>query len=96
MSHYRPLAADRKIQLALPARFPHNSSCTAIVRTIEREKVMSDYSILAVLMRRDGMSRSEAQELIDEARELVAEGENPEEILRVDFGLEPDYIFDLL
>jgi hypothetical protein len=57
---------------------------------------MSDYSILAVLMRRDGMSRSEAQELIDEARELVADGENPEEILRVDFGLEPDYIFDLL
>lgn len=57
---------------------------------------MSDYSILAVLMRRDGMSRSEAQEMIDEARELVAEGENPEEILRVDFGLEPDYIFDLL
>ena len=57
---------------------------------------MSDYSILAVLMRRDGMTRSEAQELIDEARELVAEGENPEEILRVDFGLEPDYIFDLL
>ena len=57
---------------------------------------MSDYSILEVLMRRDGMSRSEAQELIDEARELVAEGENPEEILRVDFGLEPDYIFDLL
>jgi hypothetical protein len=66
------------------------------VRTIEREKVMSDYSILAVLMRRDGMTRSEAQEMIDEARELVAEGENPEEILRVDFGLEPDYIFDLL
>jgi hypothetical protein len=66
------------------------------VRTIEREKVMSDYSILAVLMRRDGLTRSEAQELIDEARELVAEGENPEEILRVDFGLEPDYIFDLL
>lgn len=57
---------------------------------------MSDYSILAVLMRRDGMTRSEAQDMIDEARELVAEGENPEEILRVDFGLEPDYIFDLL
>ena len=57
---------------------------------------MSDYSILAVLMKRDGMTRSEAQEMIDEARELVAEGENPEEILRVDFGLEPDYIFDLL
>lgn len=57
---------------------------------------MSDYSILAVLIKRDGMTRSEAQEMIDEARELVAEGVNPEEILRVDFGLEPDYIFDLL
>ena len=57
---------------------------------------MSDYSILAVLMKRDGMTRSEAQELIDEARELVAEGESPERILRVEFGLEPDYIFDLL
>jgi len=57
---------------------------------------MSDYSILAVLMKRDNMSKAEAQEMIDEARELVADGENPEEILRVDFGLEPDYIFDLL
>lgn len=57
---------------------------------------MSDYSILAVLMKRDGMTRDEAQDMIDEARELVAEGECPEEILRVDFGLEPDYIFDLL
>lgn len=57
---------------------------------------MSDYSILAVLMKRDGLTRSEAQELIDEARELVAEGENPERILRIEFGLEPDYIFDLL
>lgn len=57
---------------------------------------MSDYSILAVLMRRDGLTKSEAQELIDEARELVAEGESPERILRVEFGLEPDYIFDLL
>jgi hypothetical protein len=58
--------------------------------------LIRDYSILTVLMTRDGMTRSEAQDMIDEARELVAEGENPEEILRVDFGLEPDYIFDLL
>jgi hypothetical protein len=42
------------------------------------------------------MTKSEAQELIDEARELVAEGESPERILRIEFGLEPDYIFDLL
>lgn len=55
------------------------------------------YKILPVLMRRDGMSRAEAQELIDMARERVLEyGEDPEEVLAEEFGLEPDYIFDLL
>ena len=49
-----------------------------------------------VLMRRDKMTADEAQELIDEARERVAEGEDPEKILHYDFGLEPDYIFDLI
>ena len=49
-----------------------------------------------ILMRRDGMSADEAQEMIDEARERVEEGEDPEEILHYDFGLEPDYIFDLI
>ena len=49
-----------------------------------------------VLMRRDGLSAAEAQDLIDEARERVLEGEDPEEILHDDFGLEPDYVWDLL
>lgn len=49
-----------------------------------------------VLMRRDGMSAAEAQDLIDEARERVLEGEDPEEILLAEFGLEPDYFWDLL
>lgn len=53
-------------------------------------------SIKQVLIDRDGMAPGEAQELIDEARERVANGENPEEILHDDFGLEPDYFFDLL
>lgn len=53
-------------------------------------------SLLAVLMRRDGLSKAEAQELIDEAKERVREGEDPEEVLYEDFGLEPDYVFDLL
>lgn len=48
------------------------------------------------LMRRDGLSADEAQELIDEARDEVRGGADPEEILYNDFGLEPDYIFDLL
>ena len=49
-----------------------------------------------VLMRRDKLSASEAQELIEEARERVEAGEDPEEILHDDFGLEPDYSFDLI
>ena len=47
-------------------------------------------------MTRDGLSELEALNLIDEARELVMCGEDPEELLFNEFGLEPDYIFDLL
>ena len=54
------------------------------------------YSIKSVLMRRDGLTPDEADDMIEEARQLVAEGENPERVLRVEFGLEPDYVFDLL
>lgn len=55
------------------------------------------YKILPVLMRRDGMSRAEAEDLIAEARKRVLEyGEDPEEVLADEFGLEPDYIYDLL
>jgi hypothetical protein len=53
-------------------------------------------TLLEVLMRRDQMTKEDAQALIDDARERIAEGEDPEEILYDDFGLEPDYIFDLL
>ena len=54
------------------------------------------YSIKSVLIRRDGLTPDEADDMIEEARQLVAEGENPESVLRVEFGLEPDYVFDLL
>ena len=54
------------------------------------------YSIKSVLMRRDGLTPDEADDMIEEARQLVAEGENPERVLRVEFGLEPDYVCDLL
>jgi predicted nucleic acid-binding protein len=53
-------------------------------------------SILQVLMRRDGMTRDDAQELIDEAKERVAAGDDPEEVVQEEFGLEPDYFWDLL
>jgi len=41
------------------------------------------------------MSAKSADESIEEMKERVMEGENPEEVLE-DFGLESDYIFDLL
>ena len=52
--------------------------------------------LVRVLVERDGLSVDEAQELVEEARELVRDGEDPEEVLAQEFGLEPDYVFDLL
>lgn len=52
--------------------------------------------IVNVLMRRDGLSLEEAYEQLNDARERLADGDDPEEILYEEFGLEPDYLFDLL
>lgn len=49
-----------------------------------------------VLIRRDGQAPHEADALIEEARQRVREGADPEEVLEEEFGLEPDYVFDLL
>ena len=49
-----------------------------------------------ILIRRDGMTEAEANELIQEARASVEDGADPEEVLLFEFGLEPDYIFDLI
>lgn len=38
---------------------------------------------------------ADAKEIINEMRQRVYEGENPEEIL-YEIGLEPDYVFDLI
>ena len=57
-------------------------------------------TIKQVLMRRDHMSAEEADDLIQQAiedlHEQLAEGEMPEDICMEWFGLEPDYIFELL
>ena len=52
--------------------------------------------IVNVLMRRDGLSLEEAYEQLNDASERLADGDDPEEILYEEFGLEPDYLFDLL
>ena len=57
-------------------------------------------TIKQVLMRRDHMSAEEADDLIQQAiedlHEQLAEGEMPEDICMEWFGLEPDYIFELI
>jgi len=51
-------------------------------------------------MRRDNMPSEDADHLINQAREdmndRLAEGEMPDDICNEWFGLEPDYIFELL
>ena len=54
--------------------------------------------ILAILQRRDGVTREEAEAILAEARDrveeyLAGEGEDdPEDILMDELGLEPDYL----
>lgn len=48
-----------------------------------------------VLMERDGMSPEEASAEIEDMKNRVMEGEDPEEVL-YDIGLEPDYVMDIL
>ncbi len=52
--------------------------------------------IIEILMRRDGATRAEAEELLMIARSAVAAGGDPEDVLAEFFGLESDYVFDLL
>ena len=49
-----------------------------------------------VLMERDSITEDDANELIQEMKDLVLDGEDPEEVLLNHVGLEPDYIFDIM
>jgi hypothetical protein len=59
-------------------------------------------TIKQVLMRRDGMTSEEAESLIDEAKQellnLIDEGDlsAAEDICQEYFGLEPDYLDELM
>jgi hypothetical protein len=52
-------------------------------------------TLLKILMKRDNLSKAEALAQIEEMQQAVLDGENPEEIL-YDYGLEPDYVFEIL
>lgn len=54
-------------------------------------------TLLETLMKRDNLTREEAREMILEARERIYREEaDPEEVLYEEFGLEPDYMIELL
>lgn len=56
--------------------------------------------IVQILMERDGLSKEEAKERVEEVREMFCEcGYDPmecENIMQEELGLEMDYVFDLL
>ncbi len=53
-------------------------------------------AVIEILKRRDGMSADEAEKLLEECADRVLRGKDPEEVLREELGLEPDYIFAIL
>jgi adenylosuccinate lyase len=54
--------------------------------------------VVEILMHRDGMTREEAEERVQEVREMVADADafEVEDIIADELGLEMDYIFDLI
>lgn len=54
--------------------------------------------IVEILIKRDGMSLSDAKDLVNETRELILSSEiwEADDIMADQLGLEPDYIMDLL
>ena len=54
--------------------------------------------VVEILMNRDGMTREEAEDRVQEVREMIvcASVLEAEDILIDELGLEMDYIFDLI
>jgi hypothetical protein len=52
-------------------------------------------TLVEIFMHRDDLTKHEATEIVNEMKDMVRNGENPEDVL-YEQGLEPDYMFDLL
>lgn len=61
---------------------------------------MTNKTIKQILMERDGMTEQQAEDLIESARDdllrRAGNGEVPMDICEEWFGLEPDYIHELM
>ena len=59
-------------------------------------------NIVSILMRRDGLSREEAEQEYDYVKEEILASleddgyDGPDEVLACELGLEPDYICDFI
>lgn len=55
-------------------------------------------SVVEILIRRDGLTKSEAQDLVRETRELLLTSDpwEADQIMADQLGLEPDYILDII
>jgi hypothetical protein len=52
--------------------------------------------IVKILMERDGLSKKDAELAVMEAQLAISQGDDIDDVLRDDLGLEPDYAEDLL
>lgn len=56
--------------------------------------------VVDILMKRDGISREEAESMVEEVRQMMEDcNYDPfecDDILRTQLGLEPDYIFEII
>lgn len=51
-------------------------------------------TIRQIIVERDNATPGDVDAMFSEARELIDDGESPEDVLQDVFGLEPDYILD--
>lgn len=82
--------------LALMAFSMYNTAMNLKTLSAKHTRLMT-YNIVDVLMSRDHMSREDAEERLTEVHNMwFDEGSDPEEVIREEFGLEPDYLEDLV
>jgi len=66
-----------------------------LIEPIIKNNMAKLTELCLAIMNREDFTQEEAEEVIQEMKERVKEGDDPEEVL-FDEGFEPDYIFDIL
>ncbi len=77
-----------------------SASLRPVSAALQRDTKMPDETIKQILMQRDSLSAEEADDQIAEAKEELMKrlesGDDPSDICEEFFGLEPDYLMELL